>query len=58
MSARIILRGMLRLIRVCTLRVFHNVGFLTERLLLCAAERTVYKDHQKANLYMQGNLFR
>ena len=32
MSVRVNLRGMLRLIRVDTLRRVHNVGFLAERL--------------------------
>ena len=34
LSARISLRGMLRLIRVDTLRKVHNVGFLAIRLIL------------------------
>ena len=34
MSARISLRGMIRLIRVDVLRRDHNVGFLAERLTL------------------------
>ena len=33
MFVRISLRGMLRLIRVDTLRTVHNVGFLLERLI-------------------------
>ena len=34
MSARVSLRGMLKLIRVDTLRRVHNVGFLAERLIV------------------------
>ena len=33
MSVRVSLRGMLRLSWVDTLRIDHNVGFLTERLI-------------------------
>ena len=41
MSIRVDLRGMLRLIRVDTLRRVHNVGFLTGRVIWENVDGTV-----------------
>ena len=41
MSIRVSLLGMLRPIRVDTLRKFHNVGFIAGRLICCGLQEVV-----------------
>ena len=51
MSARVSLRGMLRLIRVDTLRRFHNVGFLVKRLIFNPFPHTTHAADDFENIY-------
>ena len=51
MSVRVSLRGMLRLIRVDTLRSVYNVGFLAERLKCRSVNFTSLLDVFKADAF-------